>query len=141
VILLDTDHLNILQIGKGPQYDRLAAHMDASADQHFATTVITCEEHMRGWLSSIGRAGNVVQQIRPYDQLIALIRFFQAWEIVGLDTVAADQFNNLRKQRVRIGAMDLKIASIALAKGAILLTANRRDFERVPALQIENWLD
>jgi len=141
VILLDTDHLNILQIGKGPQYDRLAAHMDASADQHLATTVITYEEHMRGWLASIGRAGNVVQQIRPYDQLIALIRFFQAWEIVGLDTVAADQFNNLRKQRVQIGTMDLKIASIALSKGTTLLTANQRDFGRVHTLQIENWLD
>lgn len=141
MILLDTDHLNILQIGKGPQYDRLAARMDGSADQHFATTVITYEEHMRGWLASIRRAGNLVQQIRPYDQLIALIRFFQAWEIVGLDMVTADHFNNLRKQRVRIGTMDLKIASIALARGATLLTANQHDFDRVPALQLENWLD
>jgi tRNA(fMet)-specific endonuclease VapC len=140
VILLDTDHLNILQVGRGPQYDRLAAHMDASADTHFATTIITYEEHMRGWLASIRRAGDVAQQIRPYDQLIALIRFFQAWEIVGLSTVAVDHFNDLRKQRVRIGTLDLKIASIALANHATLLTANTRDFDKVASLRTKDWL-
>lgn len=140
MILLDTDHLNILQIGKGPQYETLAARIDAAADQHVATTVITFEEHMRGWLASIRRATDIAQQLRPYDQLIALIRFYQAWEIVGLDTATVDHFENLRKQRIRIGTMDLKIASIALANNATLLTANRRDFDQVPGLQLQDWL-
>jgi predicted nucleic acid-binding protein len=35
---------------------------------------------------------------------------------------------------------DLKIASIALVNDALLLTANSRDFEKVPGLQFENWL-
>ncbi len=140
MILLDTDHLNILQVGKGPQYDTLSTRMGASAEQHFATTVITYEEHMRGWLAGIRRADDIEQQIRPYDQLIRLVRFFQAWEIIGLDTATVDHFKNLRKQRVRIGTMDLKIASIALANNATLLSANTRDFARVPSLQHENWL-
>jgi tRNA(fMet)-specific endonuclease VapC len=37
--------------------------------------------------------------------------------------------------------MDLKLAAIALIHDALLLTANRRDFERVPGLRFENWLD
>jgi tRNA(fMet)-specific endonuclease VapC len=37
--------------------------------------------------------------------------------------------------------MDLKIAAIALVNQALLLTANRRHFERVPGLKSENWLD
>ena len=41
MIVLDTDHLNILQIGKGSTYEALAVRMDASVDQHFATTVAT----------------------------------------------------------------------------------------------------
>ena len=36
--------------------------------------------------------------------------------------------------------MDLKIASIALANGVLLLSANLRDFEQVPNLRVENWL-
>jgi tRNA(fMet)-specific endonuclease VapC len=37
--------------------------------------------------------------------------------------------------------MDLKTACIAIVSQAILLTANRRDFEKVPDLKFENWLD
>ena len=37
--------------------------------------------------------------------------------------------------------MDLKIAATALVQNALLLSANRRDFERVPGLRVENWLD
>jgi len=47
VIVLDTDHFNILQIGRGTSYETLAAYMDASPDKHFATTVVTFEEHMQ----------------------------------------------------------------------------------------------
>jgi len=57
--------------------------------------------------------------------------------VILLDT---EQFNNLRKQRVRIGTMDLKIASIAIANNATLLSANTCDFVQVPSLRLENWL-
>jgi tRNA(fMet)-specific endonuclease VapC len=35
--------------------------------------------------------------------------------------------------------MDLKIASIVLANQATLLSANLRDFQQVPGLQVEDW--
>jgi predicted nucleic acid-binding protein len=35
----------------------------------------------------------------------------------------------------------LKIAPIALANDATLLSANLRDYERVPGLKVENWLE
>lgn len=140
MIILDTDHFNILQIGKGPACSALLARMDASPDQHFATTVVTFEEHMRGWLAGIRRAHDVADQVRPYDQLIKLVRFFQAWEILRFDEDSASTFRNLRQQRVRIGTLDLKIASIALRYSATLLSANARDFSQVPGLRVEDWL-
>jgi predicted nucleic acid-binding protein len=36
--------------------------------------------------------------------------------------------------------MDLKISATALAKDALLLSANLHDFQQVPGLRVENWL-
>lgn len=57
-----------------------------------------------------------------------------------LDDAAADEFAALRNAKIRVGTMDLKIASICLAQGATLLTRNHVDFEMVPKLRIEDWL-
>jgi predicted nucleic acid-binding protein len=37
--------------------------------------------------------------------------------------------------------MDLKIASIVVVDNGTLLSANLRDFEKVPGLRVESWLD
>jgi tRNA(fMet)-specific endonuclease VapC len=139
VILLDTDHINVLQ-SMGPQVAVLSANMTASPDQDFATTAITIEEQMRGWLALIHRSSDVHLQIPAYERLVGLFDFFARWSIAPFDEAAAGEFKRLRQQRIRIGTMDLKIASTALANGALLLSANLRDFEQVPNLRVENWL-
>ncbi len=40
----------------------------------------------------------------------------------------------------RVAEPDLRVAAIALARDATLVTGNVRHFERVPGLRIENWL-
>jgi hypothetical protein len=49
VILLDTDHVNVLKYPDHPQFVTLTSQLNASADQDVATTIITVEEQMRGW--------------------------------------------------------------------------------------------
>ena len=70
-----------------------------------------------------------------------MFRFFAGFEIVPFDDAAVERFEHLIASKIRIGTMDLKIAAIALAQNALLLTANRRDFEQVPGLRFENWMD
>jgi tRNA(fMet)-specific endonuclease VapC len=70
-----------------------------------------------------------------------LFAFYQEFEIVPFDDAAARQFDDLRRQKLRIGSRDLKIAATTLVNHALLLSANRSDFERVPGLRVENWLD
>ncbi|MEA1911509.1 MAG: type II toxin-antitoxin system VapC family toxin [Spirochaetota bacterium] len=45
----------------------------------------------------------------------------------------------LGKKGIPIGPFDTLIAGTALAKNAILVTHNTKEFERVPNLQIEDW--
>jgi tRNA(fMet)-specific endonuclease VapC len=141
MILLDTDHLSVLKYVENPKYTNLRSRMQAARDQLFATTIISVEEQLRGWLAQIHRARDVRQQLFGYERLADLLEFFRDLLVVRFEARAADEFDRLRKQRVRIGTMDLKIASIARVHGVLLLTANLRDFRQVPGLTVENWLD
>ena len=51
----------------------------------------------------------------------------------------AVQFTRLRTAGTPIGANDLWIACHALADGCTLVTNNTSEFERVQALQLDNW--
>jgi tRNA(fMet)-specific endonuclease VapC len=140
MILLDTDHLTVLKYPESPQHALLTTRMQASADQAFATTAISVEEQVRGWLLKISQTSQVQDQVPYYGRFVELFAFFHGWHIVPFDGQAAAEFKALRKQRIRIGTMDLKIASIALVQRAKLLSANLRDFQKVPGLDVENWL-
>lgn len=140
MILLDTDHVTVLHYRTDPRSQALRLRLDTATDRRLAITVVTVEEQSRGWLGEIRRCRKVHEQIPLYERLAEMVRFLSAWEITLLDTRAADQFERLRKQKVRIGTQDLKIASIALVNDALLLSANSRDFRKVPALRVENWL-
>ncbi|ETX05571.1 MAG: hypothetical protein ETSY2_22180, partial [Candidatus Entotheonella gemina] len=132
MILLDTDHVNVLKYPDHPRFVGLTGQLNVSAEPNIATTVITVEEQMRGWLAWIHRADHIHQQVPAYRELLQLLDFFSRWDVVPFGEQAASQFEGLREQRIRIGSMDLKIASIALIHDALLLSANLRDFQRVP---------
>lgn len=76
-----------------------------------------------------------------YRQLHALFAFFGSIPVVDFDTAAAARLVQLRRSRVRLGAMDLKIAAIGLAQEAVLLSRNLADFRRVPGLRVEDWAE
>ena len=65
--------------------------------------------------------------------------FFGEIKVLPFDKDAQNRFTDLRKNRVRIGTMDLRIASIALTTGSLLLSRNLRDFRQVPGLTVEDW--
>lgn len=139
MILLDTDHLSILRGDPSERQARLLAKTNQVVDEEIGTTIITVEEQMRGWLATIAKERQTQRLIRPYDELADLFEFFADWPIVRFDLPAAALFDSY--SRIRIGTSDRKIAAIAVARNALLLTANRRDFEQIPGLRFANWLD
>ncbi len=65
-------------------------------------------------------------------------------KIQSFDTQAAMHFGQLRAELAKsgrlIGPYDMMIAGHARALGLILVTNNRREFDRVPGLRVENWV-
>ena len=75
----------------------------------------------------------------------ALTQFLAPLEIADFDAAAALKYGQIRAELERlgtpVGANDLLIASHALGLGVVLVTNNEREFSRIPALTIENWVD
>jgi len=139
MILLDTDHISILQ-WEGEAAERLRKRMADSADEWIGITSITLEEQTRAAISRLGQAKTAHEQVKYYALLALLFRFFADWRVAAFDEAAATKFDDLRGSKVNIGRSDLKIAAIALVNDATLLSANSRDFVKVPGLRVESWL-
>jgi tRNA(fMet)-specific endonuclease VapC len=139
MILLDTDHVTALKYQNTARCQRLLVRLALVTDEVVGVAVVTVEEQMRGWLAAIAKERKPVRQIGPYRELAALFDFYAAFDIIPFDETAVAIFETFGA--VQIGTMDKKIAAIALANNALLLTANRRDFEQVPGLRFENGMD
>ncbi len=74
-----------------------------------------------------------------YKLLHETFTFYFTIPIIDFDERAAAVMSDLPQRKIRIGTLDLRIAAITLAADATLVTRNRRDFERVPELSIEDW--
>ena len=104
-----------------------------------ATSIISYEEQIRGWTARIASAPSVERQLLAYSELKSQLKNYCSIAIEQFDESALVYFNQLKLSRVKIGTMDVKIASIALAKNMILLTRNTRDFSKIPGLMFEDW--
>ncbi len=69
--------------------------------------------------------------------------FFAPLQSLPFDDEAAVVYgqirSNLERRGTPIGPYDLQIASIAIAKGLVLVTHNLREFGRVRGLILEDW--
>lgn len=72
-----------------------------------------------------------------------LARFLSAVTMIPLGreeaAVSAEVRADLEKRGLPIGPLDVLIAGTALARGAVLVTRNTREFSRVAGLRVESW--
>lgn len=70
--------------------------------------------------------------------------FIQQVPVLPLTDKTLRRFGELKSQLRRIGQpiadFDLMIASVALTEGKIVVTNNTRHYDRIPGLQLENWV-
>lgn len=79
----------------------------------------------------------------PERNLAVVEGFAARLEVLSYDEIAASHTGQLRVELARhgtpIGPYDQLIAGHARSRGLIIVTNNRREFDRVPGLRIEDW--
>lgn len=133
--ILDTDHLSLFQ----RQHPNVVQRVNQTNPQDIAITIITVEEQLRGRLNTIRKADSSEMLILAYTGLQASLDFFQSINVIKFNDDALHYYQELIRQRIRIGTQDLRIAAITLSVNGVLVTRNRQDFAKVPNLQLEDW--
>jgi tRNA(fMet)-specific endonuclease VapC len=139
MIVLDTDHLSVLERSDQPGSVALRARLAHVPPAEVVTTIISYEEQMRGWMAYLARTRSVAQQVEAYRRLLQHLGNYRRIPVLAFDEAAAIVFQRLQRARLRIGAMDLKIAAIVVSRDATLLSRNLTDFRQVPGLPVEGW--
>ena len=127
---LDTNTVSYLLRGQG----RVASRLMATDPADIAVPAVVVHE-LRYGLLRMGSAG-----IARRDDLEA---FLACLRILPLDGPAAAEAAAIRYELEArgqtIGPFDVLIAGIARSQHAVLVTHNRREFERVPGLEVADW--
>jgi predicted nucleic acid-binding protein len=114
---------------------QLLRRLSTVQPQHQFTTAITVGELVYG--------ARRVDRAELTAKIESVLR--QAQIVLPFDTAAARTYGALRVDLERAGTPlaepDLRIASIAVARGLTLVSRNVRHFQRVPGLVVENWID
>ena len=135
--ILDTDHMSVLERG-GSAAQPLIERLSKINDFDIATSIVSYEEQCRGWIALTSREKDEAL-IRAYVRLGQHLEIYSGMTVISFSSQAHAIYQELRRTKVRVGAQDLKIASIVLANDAILLTRNLRDFSQVPNLIFADW--
>ena len=139
MVVLDTDHVSLLDLGSDAAAFRLRDRLRKHGTENVTTTIVTYEEQTRGWMAVAARVKTVSDLVRAYGRLSHHLDGFKKITILEFDQRAAVELQRLRNLKIRIGTMDLRIAAIALANQATVLTRNLKDFRQVPGLRVEDW--
>lgn len=123
MIVADTDVLVDFLAGAEPMASRVASKLERG---HLYTTAISRFELLAG--------------ARSRRQQVAVDRLLAALPTLPLDESAADRAAEVRRELetagTPIGMADSLIAGIVLSRESVLLTRNRRHFERVANLML-----
>ena len=139
MFIFDTDHIGIIQWQSEPQYSQVLRRVSLHSATDFFVTIASFHEEILGWNAYIAQAKKIDGVVKGYDRLLRILTDFNAAQVLPFDDAAAGEFTRLRKQKIRVGTMDLRIGSIALSQSMSLLSRNIADFAQIPNLKIEDW--
>ena len=129
--LLDTNILSDLV--RYPQ-GRIAQCIAQVGEKAICTSVVVASE------LRFGAARKNAEKLTAQVEII-----LAAMTVLPFEQPADREYAKLRHYLERVGTPigpnDMLIAAHALATDTVLVTANKREFARVPGLTVENWLE
>ncbi|HWU61225.1 MAG TPA: type II toxin-antitoxin system VapC family toxin [Ensifer sp.] len=128
--LLDTNAMS--EMMRGP-VNKMTSAIAKLGEDAVCTSIVVVSELKFG--AAKKRSANLTANLEKVLDTI-LIEDFKA----PADAAYAELRATLEKAGTPIGQMDMLIAAHALALDATLVTANEREFARVPGLKVENWM-
>jgi tRNA(fMet)-specific endonuclease VapC len=140
VFLFDTNHISVWQRGEGAEYERLCAHLVNFTGEQIFVCVVSFHEMVNGWNAYSLKKRSSESLVRTYLEFENILKDYSVMQRLSFDRKAAEVFDELNQLRLRVGSMDLRIAAIAIANQMTLITQNTVDFERIPGLSIQDWL-
>lgn len=102
------------------------------------------EELVTTWVSASELFFGAARSAKPDENAATVVRLLASLSVLGLDLGSARVFGEVKTTLARRGAIvadaDLLIASVAISRGATVVTGNRKHFERIPGVVLEDWL-
>src|SRR3989442_8570837 len=92
MVVLDTDHLSLVEWRAGTDARRLRTRLRGLDPASVVSTIISFEEQMRGWLAHLAKARTMVQQISAYSRLNRHVATFREIPLLEFDERAAVEF-------------------------------------------------
>ena len=113
---------------------RLRDRFNDFADQ-LCVSIITLAELIYG----------AEKSARPHENLAVVEQFSARLDVLPFAERAASHYGQLWAELERagqpIGIHDMMIGSHARSEGLVVVTNNVREFQRMPGLRLENWLE
>jgi tRNA(fMet)-specific endonuclease VapC len=133
--LLDTDTLSLIERGHQEVINNLMKHPPHTV----FISIISVEEQLQGWNTLLRKANTDAKLVRAYDQFTRGFMVLQKLPVLPFSAPALQRFETFRTQKLGVGTMDIRIAAIAIEDDAIVVTSNKRDYDRIPGVQSEDW--
>jgi tRNA(fMet)-specific endonuclease VapC len=132
-LLLDTNVVSKIMSGKPPSYRSSAFQSRQAGDLHFTSVIVMHELYY-------GAAKSPKPDVSRDRVSVTLDGLNGVVDFTTEDAVISGQIRAYLAERgAAIGSYDVLIAAQALRIEATIVTNNRREFVRVPGLEVIDW--